>query len=135
MLLQQHLGSQRWTEVGVSGADQFDGILPNASVDLAVRRAATRLMRQSTAALLLVPCQQSKGLSHTQRQHRRRRDHRATFSQNFCQYLYPLEIPLTHLYQSHPVSVTSNGRDYDISNERLHCLLLQSVSVGSHAKL
>jgi hypothetical protein len=40
------------------------------------------------AALLLISRQQPKGLTHTQRQHRRRRDHRAPPGQNFCQYLY-----------------------------------------------
>jgi hypothetical protein len=40
--------------------------------------------------------------------------------------MYPLYVPLTHRNQSHPVSVVSNGRDYDISKERLQHLLLQS---------
>ena len=119
MLLQQEPGGERWTEVGVLRSHQLDHIFPYAGVPLAVRGSASSLVDQRSASAFLVSRQQPKGLTHTQRQHCRRRHHRAPPGQNFCQYLYSLQIPLTHRYQSHPVSVTSNGRDHDISNGRL----------------
>jgi hypothetical protein len=120
MLLPQELGRERWTEVGVLRSHQLDRILPYAGVPLAVRGSASSLVDQRSASAFLVSRQQPKGLTHTQRQHCRRRHHRAPPGQNFCQYLYSLQIPLTHRYQSHSVSVTSNGRNYDLSKVLAH---------------
>jgi hypothetical protein len=44
-------------------------------------------------------------------------------------------VPIWLVYrQSHPISLISNGRNYDISKERLHRLLLQSSNVRISAK-
>ena len=78
MLIQQHLGRQRWPEVRVLGLDQFDGILPDPFVPAPVRRSAARLMDQAAAAIRLIPGQQPKRLALADRQHGCCRSHRST---------------------------------------------------------
>ena len=58
MLVQQHLGGQRRSEVPIPGLHQLDCILPDAGVHAPVRRVTTCLMNQLGAATRFVPGQQ-----------------------------------------------------------------------------
>ena len=78
MLLQQHLGRERRSEVRIPGLHQLNCILPDAGVHAPVRRLATCLVNQFRSTTSFVPRQQSVCLAFADRQDGRSRGHRAT---------------------------------------------------------